>query len=70
VFISERVRDIMHDVYIVSREKVSGSLQIMFVGESFCHQYHKVCFRRLGENGRIREVCNSVSHLSFLTGRI
>jgi hypothetical protein len=52
----ERVRDVMHDVYIVRREKVSGSLQVMFMGYS-------------GGSGGISEVCNSVSHLS-LTGRI
>ena len=30
----ERVRDIMHNVYIVRRERVSGLLQIMFMGRS------------------------------------
>ena len=28
----ERVRGIMYHVYVVKREKVTGSLQIMFMG--------------------------------------
>jgi hypothetical protein len=52
----EGVRGIMYHVYAVRRGKVTGSLQMMFMG-------------RGGSRG-IREIYNSVSHLSFLTGRI
>jgi len=44
----------MHDVYdVVRREKVTGSLQMMFMGHGERKWWNK----------------DSVSHLSFLTGR-